>query len=214
MNDSNRYVHHLNIMAYDYYGPWSDKTGSNAPLRASSPDEANLNVDQIVQYYKGKLSNRDEQSWKKLGLGIPFYARGFVLAPGPLNNELLARQVDELATNKYKMAFDYEFVCKQIAEKKLLAFARDPNEVTPTAIVQHAASRKRMFLSWEDSISIQAKVEYAKEEGLGSVMIWKLDTDDYAGTSPTCSPPDMDKSRAQAGASRRFPLLWAIKDAI
>lgn len=38
------------------------------------------------------------------------------------------------------------------------------------------------WIGYEDEISIGLKVDFAVSKGLGGVMIWSLDTDDFLGT--------------------------------
>ena len=51
--------------------------------------------------------------------------------------------------------------------------------------------RDDMWLSYDNERSIQAKTEYAYDQGLAGVMTWSIDTDDFLGV---CNGP-------------KFPLL-------
>lgn len=69
-----KHVDWINVMSYDFNGPWGDKTGYNAPLYASDNDTspAGFNIDAAISAYlaAGVPS-------AKLTLGAPFYGRGF-----------------------------------------------------------------------------------------------------------------------------------------
>lgn len=48
----NRYVDFINVMAYDYSGPWSHKTGFMAPLYSRSSDKSfDQTLSQVDNFY-------------------------------------------------------------------------------------------------------------------------------------------------------------------
>ncbi|KAI9171812.1 Endochitinase B1 [Paramyrothecium foliicola] len=69
------YVDHVNLMAYDFFGSWSSKTGHHAQLYAMSRDESS--VASGVGYVM-----LQEFPPKKILLGIPVYGRSFLQAAG------------------------------------------------------------------------------------------------------------------------------------
>ena len=58
--------------------------------------------------------------------------------------------------------------------------------------------RGDQWLSYDNERSIQAKTEYAHDQGLAGVMTWSIDTDDFLGV---CNGP-------------KFPLLRTINHAL
>lgn len=56
-------------------------------------------------------------------------------------------------------------------------------------IVRHEAHkvpymyRDNMWVGYDDEASLRLKAEYARRFGLGGVMVWSIDTDDFRGTS-------------------------------
>lgn len=68
----------FNIMAYNYYGPWSAYTGQNAPLFESSIEsnyeKTNLNVAVSIKNWINAGSTQ-----LKLNVGLAFYGRAFTL---------------------------------------------------------------------------------------------------------------------------------------
>lgn len=42
--------------------------------------------------------------------------------------------------------------------------------------------RDNMWVGYDDDISLSLKAAYAQQLGLGGVMIWSIDTDDFKGT--------------------------------
>lgn len=41
--------------------------------------------------------------------------------------------------------------------------------------------RDNMWVGFDDDISLNLKVAYAQNKGLGGIMIWSIDTDDFKG---------------------------------
>lgn len=41
--------------------------------------------------------------------------------------------------------------------------------------------RNDMWVGYDDDISLSLKAAYAQQLGLGGVMIWSIDTDDFTG---------------------------------
>lgn len=70
------YLDLLNLMAYDFYGSWTPRSGHHAQLYSASKDEPSASS--IVQY----VLNRGYPA-KKILLGIPAYGRSFLHASGP-----------------------------------------------------------------------------------------------------------------------------------
>ncbi|CAG0883080.1 unnamed protein product [Cyprideis torosa] len=67
----------VNIMAYDYHGPWDKYTGLNAPLYhrgGESEKDRKLNVATTVQKYIDLGADPS-----KLVLGLPLYGRSYIL---------------------------------------------------------------------------------------------------------------------------------------
>lgn len=73
-----KYLHFINLMAYDLHGSWDHVTGQNAPLYASSKESPNfsqLNVDAVVKNWIAKGAPA-----QSLVLGIPLYGRSYQLS--------------------------------------------------------------------------------------------------------------------------------------
>lgn len=66
-----------------------------------------------------------------------------------------------------------------------------------------AVSGKKL-ISYDNEQSIAEKVQFAMEKGLGGVMVWSVDTDDFQG----------DCSENDAEAFINFPLMKCINKSI
>ena len=65
-------------MTYDYSGPWSKKTGHNAPLYPNPHDS--LEARQLTAQFSVEYLIKNGADPKKIILGVPLYGYGWQLA--------------------------------------------------------------------------------------------------------------------------------------
>jgi len=150
-------VDQINVMNYDYNGPWSRTTGMIAPLDEipGDPLQGN-NVDATIQAY--------EQAGippGKVLLGIPFYAYGWS-SVADVNHGLF--QPGQPIQGEHF----YSYI--QSIEPRFKLY-RDPKSQTPWLYTG------KTFWTFDDPLSIRAKVDYAHRHELGGVMAWELSND-------------------------------------
>ena len=137
----------VNIMAYDFAGPWSDRAGHNAAL----PDVA-----ASVAYYAKKGWPRE-----KLVLGIPLYGRGF-----------RARKWGDPAKGNYprsEVAYNGVLALVKAGWKKEFdTTAQIPYLVKPDG---------SEILSYEDAAAATRKVALAHREHLAGYFFWDITQD-------------------------------------
>ncbi|MEE9383794.1 MAG: glycosyl hydrolase family 18 protein [Nannocystaceae bacterium] len=160
----------INVMAYDYNGSWSTKTGPLAPLRAGGPD-----LTQTIDAYlaAGVPSH-------KLVLGMPTYGRswkgvssaaagGAGTGPGPMGP----------CTQEEGYLASYE-----IAELRAggggYAWGWDAASETPYA---YSADQK-IWITYEDGRSYAKKLDLLQAKALGGAMFWAIDLDDHRAGYP------------------------------
>nr|AKP18004.1 chitinase 6 [Eriocheir sinensis] len=185
----------MHIMAYDYHGKWDGRTGHNAPLysRDDEPEEEkSLNVDATIKLY---LSSGAPPN--KLVLGLGLYGRTFLLRD-PVNPGISAPSHSTAFAGQYTREdgfLGYNEICeKQTTEKGLWQIVWQKAHQVPYMF------RNDMWVGYDDDISLSLKAAYAQQLGLGGVMIWSIDTDDFTGS---CS---------QNGI--KYPMLRAINQAL
>ena len=161
MRKVQKYVDTVNLMAYDYYEPDSDKTtGHHAPLFTSPADPKHISADASVREY--------EQAGvpaEKIVLGVPFY--GHVWGEvADLNHGLFqpGKQVPNAFSN-------YANITSEMLNQ---GFVRYWDATASAPFLYNPA--KRIFVSYEDVESIALKCRYVREHKLGGVMFW-----DYSG---------------------------------
>lgn len=184
-----RYVEWFNLMAYDFHGSWTNHAGHNAPLYAPATDYDG-SAHQGIQYLRDQRGIPKE----KIHLGMPFYGK-----------ECSATQLYGAATGWSDL--EYSSVAPRV--KSGWDYFRD-NVAKVPYLLNTARTR---FVTFDDSLSLSGKCEYAKANGLGGVMIWALGQDVIGSAQPLMEAVGraMSKSTAVAGGNttvaRNFLLL-------
>lgn len=160
----------INVMTYDFH-VGSPIAHFNAPLRASADDpNPSFNVESAVTTYLRRGLPRE-----KLMLGVPFYGHGFGGVPAA--NRGLFQPVAGAAEGTWGVgSTDYRELAGQALDAAGFRRYRSEEASVPWAY----NPRTGVWISYEDPESIAAKASYARERGLGGVMIWELGADDGA----------------------------------
>jgi chitinase len=154
-------VDQINVMTYDYNGPWSHTTGINAPLYEIPGDPLHGNtIDATIQAYEV-----DGISPAKMLLGIPFYAYGW--SGVSVKNHGLFQAGQPIHGDHF-----YPFV-QSLQQTPGSAFKlyRDPK--SQTAWLYDG----KTFWTFDDPESIRVKLEYVHRHKLGGIMAWELSND-------------------------------------
>ncbi|ASJ17008.1 hypothetical protein A3L04_07955 [Thermococcus chitonophagus] len=175
--EASKYLDFINVMTYDYIGPWSPVTGHNAPLyrNPNGPDYGS--VDQTIKWYIEHVPDRT-----KIVLGIPFYARSFANVP-PKNHGLFQPYKGTPAGTWGSAAethgiMDYWDVADKAKTGEYEYFWDNYSKV-PWLY----SESKRIFITFDDPRSILIKTQYMLNQSLGGVMIWEITADRKPGTS-------------------------------
>jgi len=170
-------VDFFNVMTYDFHGTWESFTGMNAPLFADSSEvgkQRNLNVDWAVDYLASKGMPKE-----KMNLGIPTYGRSFTLR-NPADHGLGAAASRGGDAGRYtgeKGFISYYEVCEKIQSGAQVYEVPDQHS---KYLVQGD-----QWVGFDDVSTVKTKACYARQKGLGGVMYWALDLDDFSGR--TCN---------------------------
>jgi chitinase len=159
----------FNVMAYDYHVATEPVTGFLAPLYGSArdpnPDSRNFqNADAAVRGYLAAGVPAG-----KIVLGLPFYGRAWRGATG---DGLFAPAAGP-APAKYESGYmDYT----ELLNGPLQTYQRHWDDDAKVPWLFDPATGT--FISYDDAESIQWKVKYIREKGLGGAMVWELGLDD------------------------------------
>ncbi|XP_034671408.1 serine-rich adhesin for platelets isoform X1 [Drosophila subobscura] len=191
----NKYLDWFNVLTYDFHSSHEPSVNHHAPLYSLEEDseynyDAELNIDYSIKYYLKAGADRD-----KLVLGIPTYGRSYTLineestelgapAEGPGEQGDATREKGYLA---------YYEICQTLKD--------DPEwtVVQPNANVMGPyAYRRNQWVGYDDEAMVRKKAEYVVAHGLGGIMFWAIDNDDFRGT---CN-------------GKPYPLIEAAKEAM
>lgn len=161
-----REVDTVNLMAYDYYEPGDEGiTGNHAPLYTDPADPHHASADTSVRHYE--LAGVPA---RKIVLGVPFYGHVWGNV-NPANHGLF--QPGSAAPHPFAHFQDIgSGVLPQGFTRYWDAAASVPylyNEQT------------KVFVSYEDPVSLAVKGAYVRRNKLGGIMFWEY-TADPSGT--------------------------------
>ncbi|WFU31272.1 glycoside hydrolase family 18 protein [Bradyrhizobium brasilense] len=163
-----RLVERLHLMAYDYRAG-SAFAGFNAPLFACAGDpDPDLNVDASVN-----ALIRAGVSPAKVALGVAFYGRA--VADVPQENGGLF-QKGAAASEEWggSDGIDYRDIVARRPEEQ--GFRRYWSDEAKVPWLYDA--ERRIWISYDDPLSIARKAMYARARELAGIMIWDLFADD------------------------------------
>ena len=171
----------INIMTYDMSGPYDGwVTWFNSPIYDGGyrfPSNGNLvpSVDGAVTNF---LTNGVAPA--KLGIGIAFY--GYLWTGGSGTSSICITQPRQSWTNApTATAIRYSTIMTDYYQSNLYHW--DTNAQSAYLSITNANPTNNTFISYDDQRTCQAKVSYARNHGLGGVMIWELAQDHQSGQS-------------------------------
>lgn len=166
--DLGRYLDFINIMTYDMHGSWDPVTGHSAPLYPGAVDDG-FTVHQAIQYWIRAGAPRE-----KINVGIGTYGSSFTLS-GNAQCVFGAPAIGAGLAGPYTReagTLGYNEICENLStwnvrwdDQQKVAYACNGNQ----------------FVGFDNIESTILKTEYAVQEGLGGVMIWSVETDDFLG---------------------------------
>ncbi|MCY1057831.1 glycoside hydrolase family 18 protein [Nannocystis sp. SCPEA4] len=164
----------INLMAYDFAGPWMATTTFNAALHSPAddpdPNNAGLSDDAAVTTILDAGVPPG-----KLVLGVPFYGRSFAGA-GAGDNGLFSSFSDAGPGTWEPGIVDYH----DIAANYTPTLTRHWHDEARVPWLYDAGND--LFITYDDPESMQHKMDYIAAKGLGGAMFWELagDTQDSA----------------------------------
>ena len=159
----------LNIMTYDFSGPWDPRSYHNSPLYPSLGGDSTRCVDGAFALYHRTYGIPAE----KINLGVPFYGQTFARCTA-LNAPHAGADTLHFSSSG---AFYYDI------RANLDRFTRrwDDHAKVPYLV----STDWNLFVSYDDAESIRAKAAYIVDNGIHGLIIWEI-TGDYLpdGTTP------------------------------
>ncbi|KAK3941058.1 glycoside hydrolase [Diplogelasinospora grovesii] len=140
------YLDFVNLMAYDFFGPWTPKTGHHAQLYAMTKDETSGSSG--VQHLMAS-----GVAPKKILLGIPVYGRSFLHATG--------------AGQKYRGVGGGEDGTFEYSE---LPRRGTKEQVDKRAIAAQCVGADGGFITYDNPDTVKIKATFCKQKGLGGLF--------------------------------------------
>lgn len=180
MKDMMGCLDYINLMTYDYHGPWESRTGHNAPLYASD----GFSVSDTVKGYLAAGAFPE-----KLNLGLAFYGRGWALASSPApafesesglgtgDTGGLGQVGSPLTGSGYGFGtwnagvFTSQDLAENYVDKN--GYVRYFDQEARVPYLSNGSS----FITFDDGDSILEKMDYAARMRLGGVMFWEFGGD-------------------------------------
>lgn len=161
---------HINVMAYDECSPEDGISWHNAALHGRWYPRTRTVDGRVKQFTRMIRSS-------KLGLGVPFYGYKWTGGAGTETGGVTGpaqtwTMLPRMQTVNYKDLVEN----KALWQAGYMRRDKDAGNV-PFLSVDMPGSAQDTFVTYEDSISISEKVRYAKNGGLGGIMIWELSAD-------------------------------------
>ncbi|KAJ2559591.1 hypothetical protein EV175_000274 [Coemansia sp. RSA 1933] len=169
-----RVVDHINVMAYDYAGPWSATTAHHQNLfRPAAGHTGIAGNDTVSDYISRGVSP------EKIVLGVGFYGRGFAnvtlcntaqgAPPG------LGCPFNGIPPGTWEPgSFDY----KALRTNHMLngsAYSVHWDDTAKAPILYSFS--ERTLITYDDPVAISWKADYVLRRNLGGIMVWELSQD-------------------------------------
>jgi chitinase len=181
------YVDFFGCMTYDFHGGWSNHAGHNSPLYASGGD-TDGSVSSSIDY----MTKTRHLSSEKVVLGVPFYGREF--------------NASRLYGPSTGGDIDYDY--KDIVVLRRQGWSYHWDNTAKVPYLTNLAGNK--LITYDDTVSVRLKAEYAVAQNLRGVMIWALGQDDIDGEQPLLKAVAMPILRPTAVKSEKTPIEFSL----
>jgi chitinase len=177
-------VNYINLMTYDLVNGYSKVTGHHTALY-STPEEVE-STDHAVRWLDSA-----GVPLSKIAIGMAFYARVF-------------RGVDSINNGLYRpcqffRGVPYREQSTILSPDSGWVYHWDPVAKAPYMY----NARQQLFASFDDTLSIRLKTEYALHKGLGGVMFWQLTEDRFSGGLLDVIDTTKKSAAAKTAAAKR-----------
>uniref|UniRef100_A0A3B4VLE5 chitinase n=1 Tax=Seriola dumerili TaxID=41447 RepID=A0A3B4VLE5_SERDU len=160
----------INVLTFDFRGPWENVTGHHSPLHRGSKDtgdKINSNTDGM-QYWRDQGAPA-----QLLNLGLATYGRAFTLSSPSTDVGAPANGTGEEGCYTGEDGFwAYYETCLYI-EGALIQLITD--QKVPYALTEN------QWVGFDNKESFETKVSYLKTNNFGGAFVWSLDLDDFTG---------------------------------
>ena len=151
---------YINLMCYDYYGSWSERTGFGASLFTNPDDSNGWSTDTCIKLYLKK-----GLSPEKIVLGVPTYGFAYQGVADNGTHGLFQKPMNFLGN------FDYN----QLDEKYKSGYEDFFDDISKQSYRYN--SSKGIFISYPSEQFIKEAATYIKEKDFAGIMYWEYGHD-------------------------------------
>ncbi|KAL2125116.1 hypothetical protein VTJ04DRAFT_1481 [Mycothermus thermophilus] len=151
------YLDTLNLVAYDFFGAKSSRSGHHAQLYAMRPEEPS--VDSAVRYLAAC-----GVPGKKVLVGIPLYGKSFWGVAGPGHK---LRSSGKEMVEVEDVVFEYNQLPRKGTKEQL----------DKRAVAAQCVGGDGGFVTYDNPDSVKIKAGYCKQKGLGGLFYWSAPSD-------------------------------------
>lgn len=157
-------VNHINLMCYDFTGPWSETAGHQAQLFSHQHAPHQPSAQSGVQY----LLDRGVPPQRIL-LGIPAYARVFLGARG--EGDAFQKDVEECGNDEEKEEVEIDY--RDVPSEWKQQLQVDHSRAAAWAVVPRPEGKGgHSFASLDVPATVRAKADFVRQTGLGGLFYW------------------------------------------
>ncbi|KAK0734303.1 glycoside hydrolase [Lasiosphaeria miniovina] len=146
------YLDVINLMAYDFFGPWTIRSGHQAQLYAMSKDEPSGSSGVQFLMASGVPA-------KKILLGIPLFGRSFLGVTGPGHKFR--------ATGGEEGSFEYNTLPRRGTKE----------QVDKRAVAAQCVGGDGGFVTYDNPDTVKIKAVFCKQKSLGGLCYWSAPSD-------------------------------------
>ncbi|XP_031701638.1 chitinase-3-like protein 1 [Anarrhichthys ocellatus] len=161
----------INVLTFDFHGPWESVTGHHSPLYNGSQDtgdEIYLNTDYAMRYWRDQGAPAH-----KLNLGLAAYGRAFDLSTASSDVGAPANGPGEEGCYTGEEGFWASYETCLYIEGNTTQLIVD--QEVPYAVTEN------QWVGFDNKASLNTKVNYLKTNHFGGAFVWSLDLDDTTG---------------------------------
>uniref|UniRef100_A0A3Q3ET14 GH18 domain-containing protein n=1 Tax=Labrus bergylta TaxID=56723 RepID=A0A3Q3ET14_9LABR len=161
----------INVLTFDFHGPWESVTAHHSPLFQGSQDTGDAiysNTASALEYWRDQGAPEE-----KLNMGLGAFGRAFSLssnssavgAPASGPGEEGCYTGEEGFWASYETCLYLDGVQNHFISDQKVPYATTENQ----------------WVGFDDTTSINTKINYLKANKFGGAFVWSLDLDDFRG---------------------------------
>jgi len=171
----------MNLMTYDYHGSWENVTNHQSALYGNSKDPSALRDKYTISYTVDAYLRAGVPA-EKLTLGAPIYGRSW-RGVGATNDGLFQSAAGAGSGTWETGSVDYfDLLNKVKTQPSVYQLHWDDQAQVP--YVYAPTVEGGWFSTFENTLSIQKKIDYLMSKGLGGMMFWESSGDVRDANSP------------------------------